>query len=478
MNNPIKAMLIAVAFAVAAFDRAAAQDRPNLIWIMADDLGYGELGSYGQTVIHTPQLDRMAGEGMRFTQFYAGATVCAPSRSVLMTGQHHGHTRVRGNAGSANPVAQALRSDDTTVATVLQQAGYRTALIGKWGLGDIGAAESGLPRKQGFDEFFGYLNQHHAHNHFPDFLWRNEEKVSLPNVVAPVGQHGGGYATKAVEYADDLFADVALKFVAENKSRPFFLYWCMVVPHANNERTGALKNGAEVPDFGPYAGEDWPAQDKGEAAMISRLDGYVGRLLDALREQELAENTLVIFTSDNGPHNESNHNLARFRPSGPLSGIKRSLHDGGIRVPMIAWWPGHVAAGTTSEHVGYFGDWMATAAELAGAKMPDGCDSISFAPTLLGRPAEQQEHEFLYWEFHEGGFRQAALYQGRWKGIRRGGPDAPVELYDLQTDIAEKTNVAAAHPEVAATIGAYLASARSESPDWQPHWEAGKKARQ
>lgn len=477
MNKPSKAMLIAVAFAVVAFDHAAARDRPNFIWIMADDLGYGELGCYGQTVIQTPQLDRMAKEGMRFTQFYAGATVCAPSRSVLMTGQHHGHTRVRGNAGSANPVAQALRSDDTTVAKVLQQAGYRTALIGKWGLGDVGAAESGLPRKQGFDEFFGYLNQHHAHNHFPDFLWCNDEKVSLPNIVVPVGQHGGGYATEAIEYADDFFADAALKFVAENKSRPFFLYWCMVVPHANNERTGALKNGAEVPDFGPYAGQDWPDPDKGQAAMISRLDGYVGRMLDALREHGLAENTLVIFTSDNGPHNESNHNLARFSPSAPFSGIKRSLHDGGIRVPMIAWWPGWVAAGTTSDHVGYFGDWMATAAELACAKMPDGCDSISFAPTLLGRAAEQQEHEFLYWEFHEGGFKQAALYQGRWKGIRSGRPDAPVELYDLRTDVAEKTNVAAAHPDIAATIGAYLATARSDSADWRPHWEAGAKAR-
>ncbi|HWB08914.1 MAG TPA: arylsulfatase [Pirellulales bacterium] len=475
MNTPTKATLIALAFVAAAFDSAVAHDAPNLIWIMADDLGYGELGCHGQTVIRTPQLDRMAKEGMRFTQFYAGATVCAPSRSVLMTGQHHGHTRVRGNAGSTNPVAQALRSGDTTVAKVLQQAGYRTALIGKWGLGDIGAAESGLPRKQGFDEFFGYLNQHHAHNHFPDYLWRNEEKVSLPNVVVPVGQHGGGYATAAEQYADDLFADAVVKFVAENRSRPFFLYWCMVVPHANNERTSALKNGAEVPDFGPYAGEDWPEPDRGQAAMISRLDGYVGRMLDALREYGLAETTLVIFTSDNGPHNESNHNLARFKPSGPLSGIKRSLHDGGIRVPTIAWWPGHVAAGTTSDHVAYFGDWMATAAELAGARMPGDCDSISFAPTLFGRPAEQQEHDFLYWEFHEGGFKQAVLYQGRWKGIRRGGPDAPIELYDLRTDLAEKANVEATHPDVTAKIGAYLATARSDSHDWQPHWEAASK---
>lgn len=449
----------------------AGPNRPNLIWIMADDLGYGDLGCYGQKVITTPHLDRMAEQGLRFTQFYAGATVCAPSRSVLMTGQHHGRTRVRGNAGATNPIAQALRPHDVTVAKVLQQSGYRTALIGKWGLGDVGAAESGLPRKHGFDEFFGYLNQRHAHNHFPDFLWRNEERVTLSNVVTPVGGDGAGYATKAVQFADDLFADEAIKFVTDNKSKPFFLYWSMVIPHANNERTRVLKNGAQVPDFGPYVDKDWPEPDKGQAAMISRLDGYVGRMLATLREQGLAENTLVIFTSDNGPHDESNHNLERFNPSGQLTGIKRSLTDGGIRVPMIAWWPGKVPTRSTTDHVAYFGDWMATAAELAGAKVPAGCNSISFLPTLLGQPADQQpEHEFLYWEFHERGFKQAALYQGRWKGIRSGSPDAPVALYDQQTEIAEQTNVAAKHPDIAAKIGDFLKSARLDSTDWKPKW--------
>lgn len=459
-------------------DESRPANRPNLIWIMADDLGYGDLGCYGQKVISTPHLDQMAKEGLRFTQFYAGATVCAPSRSVLMTGKHHGQTRVRGNAGSKNPLAQALRPVDITVAKVLQQSGYRTALIGKWGLGDVGAAESGLPRKHGFDEFFGYLNQHHAHNHFPDFLWRNEERVTLPNIVTPVGESGGGYATKAVQFADDLFADEAIKFVTNNKTEPFFLYWSMVIPHANNERTRVLKNGAHVPDFGPYADKDWPDPDKGQAAMISRLDGYVGRMLATLREQGLAENTLVIFTSDNGPHNESNHSLARFNPSGPLTGIKRSLTDGGIRVPMIAWWPGKVPVGAETDHVAYFGDWMATAAELAEAKKPDGCDSISFVPTLISQPAEQQPgHEFLYWEFHEGGFKQAALYQGRWKGIRSGSPDSPIALYDQQSDIAEKTNVAMEYPVIASTIGQYLSRARSVSPDWEPTWSAGKQSR-
>lgn len=458
---------------------ANAAERPNLIWIMADDLGYGDLGCYGQTVITTPHLDRMAQEGLRFTQFYAGATVCAPSRSVLMTGQHHGHTRVRGNAGAANPMAQALRPADVTVAKLLQLAGYRTALIGKWGLGDVGAAETGLPRKQGFDQFFGYLNQRHAHNHFPDFLWRNEQRVALPNVITPVGDDGAGYATKAVQFADDLFADEALKFVAEQKDRsqPFFLYWSMVIPHANNERTRAVRNGAEVPDFGPYADKDWPDPDKGQAAMISRLDGYVGRMLASLRERNLAERTLVIFTSDNGPHNESNHSLSRFEPSGPLTGIKRSLTDGGIRVPMIAWWPGQVKAGVVSDHVAYFGDWMATAAELSGASPPADCDSISFAPTLFGQLDAQRRHEFLYWEFHEGGFKQAALYQGRWKGIRIGRADSPVTLYDLKSDIAETTNVAAAQPEIAAKMGEYLRHARSDSSDWKPQWQGGNNAK-
>lgn len=454
--------------------QAPAADRPNIIWIMADDLGYGELGCYGQKKIPTPRIDGMASEGMRFTRFYAGATVCAPSRSVLMTGLNHGHTRVRGNAGKANPGAQALRPDDITVAKMLKAAGYTTALVGKWGLGDTGEAESGLPRRQGFDSFFGYLNQVHAHNHFPSFLWRDEKKVSLPNKIVAMGDKGGGYATEAKAFADDLFADEAVRFVRDNKERPFFLYWSMVIPHANNERRSALGNGAQVPDFGPFAGKDWPEQDKGHAAMIHRMDGYVGRLLDTLRESGLGRKTLVIFTSDNGPHNESNHNLGRFNPSGPFSGIKRSLTDGGIRVPFIAWMPGMVKAGSVSDHAGYFGDFMATAAGLAGARLPEGLDSISIEPVLRGDTISVKSHEFLYWEFHEGGFRQAALYQGRWKGIRSGSPTSPVRLYDTQSDPAEKADVASRHPAIASKIGDYLKTARSESPDWPAQWKASR----
>lgn len=459
-------LLVIGTLPVVVAQETASSQRPNLIWIMADDLGYGELGCYGQQVIQTPRLDRMAAEGQRWTHFYAGATVCAPSRSVLMTGQHHGRTRVRGNAGAGNPEAQALVAGEVTVARVLQNAGYRTGLIGKWGLGDVGRAESGLPRRQGFDYFFGYLNQVHAHNHYPDFLWRNEERVALKNVVTPVGKQGGGYPSEAVEFADDLFADEAMRFVQAEQDRPFFLYWSLVTPHANNERTRALGNGAQVPDFGPYADEQWPETDKGHAAMITRLDGHVGRLLDELQRLGIAENTLVIFTSDNGPHNESRHDLARFQPSGPFSGTKRSLTDGGIRVPMIAWWPGRVPAGQVSDMPSYFGDWFATACELAGCELPPNRDSISLVPMLTNRVADQRKHEFLYWEFHEGGFKQAVLYQGRWKAIRRKNADGALVLFDQVHDPAEKTDVAADHPDVISVIESYLQTARSDNEFW------------
>lgn len=459
----VTALLVVLPLRVLA--QLPAGQRPNIVWIMADDLGYGELGCYGQQTIRTPHIDRLAAEGLRFTQFYAGATVCAPSRSVLMTGLHQGHTPVRGNAGRNNPRAQALGPEDVTVAAVLQRAGYATALIGKWGLGDVGEADSGLPRKHGFDYFFGYLNQSHAHNHFPTFLWRNESRVALPNSIVPVGDAGAGYCEDPILFADDLFVDEVLKFIARNQQRPFFIYWNPVIPHANNERTRALKNGAHVPDFGPYATMDWPEPDKGHAAMITRLDSYVGRLRARLDELGLAEKTLIFFTSDNGPHNESNHDLRRFQPAGPLRGIKRSLTDGGIRVPFIACWPGVIRPGV-SDHVGYFGDFLATACELAGVQTPQPNDSLSFLPTLLGQSDRQQQHEWLYWEFHERGFSQAVLYQGRWKAIREKSPQAPLELYDLQNDLAESYNVAQQHPEIIAKIEEYLKKARWDSPYW------------
>jgi arylsulfatase A-like enzyme len=423
---------------------ALAAEKPNIIFILADDLGYGELGCYGQQTIKTPHLDQMAKEGMRFTHFYSGATVCAPSRSVLMTGQHQGHTRVRGNAGKKNPLAQSLRPEDVTVASVLKKEGYATALIGKWGLGDVNGGEVGLPRKHGFDEFFGYLNQTHAHNHYPSYLWRNETKE--PNTA----------------YADDRFAEEAMRFVSGHKDKPFFLYWSMVIPHANNALKGkGPVGGAEVPDLGIYTTEDWPGPDKGHAAMITLMDSYVGKMLEHLKKLGIEDNTLVIFSSDNGPHNESGHDPTRFKPSGPYTGLKRTLTDGGIRVPFIARWPGKIAAAETNQ-VGYLGDFMATAAELSGAELPAERDSLSLVPTLFAKDG-QKNHEFLYWEFHENNFAQAALYRGRWKGIRRGGK---FSLYDQESDVAETNNVAPAQPEIASRIQSYLDTARSESPDW------------
>lgn len=437
----------------------AAAPRPNIIFILADDLGYGDLGCYGQMRIRTPRLDRMAAEGLRFTRAYAGSTVCAPSRCALMTGRHMGHARVRGNAGRANPLAQALRAEDVTVARVLQQAGYTTALIGKWGLGDVGGAESGLPRRQGFDYFFGYLNQRHAHNYYPSFLWRNEERVPLRNTVPDEDAEGAGVSDNRLEYAPDLLTAEALAFIRRVRDRPFFLYFSPIIPHANNEAGPA---GMEVPDLGEYRDRDWPPAQKAHAAMVSRLDRDVGRLLDLLRELGLEEKTLVIFSSDNGPHREGGFDPAAQGSSGPLRGIKRDLYEGGIRVPFIARWPGHVPAGRETDQVIAFWDFVPTAAELAGVTAPPG-DGLSFVPTLLGRPQEKQ-HDYLYWEFFEGGFKQAIL-AGNWKGIRL-APGKPLELYDLNTDPGETRDLAAIHPNVVARLEQLLRGARTDSADW------------
>ncbi len=438
-----------------------------MIFVLADDLGYGDLGSYGQTVIQTPSLDRMAAEGIRFTQFYAGATVCAPSRSVLMTGQHTGHTHVRGNAPGPDMTAQSLRDVDVTVAEVFKSADYATALYGKWGLGEVGL--EGHPLKQGFDAFFGYLNQVHAHNYYPEFLWRDLEKVPLRNKVQRTervyGGFHGGWATERNEYSHDVIMREALQWIADNKEGPFFLYLALTIPHANNEGTRGTGDGAEVPDHGRYAGEDWPAPDKGQAAMITRMDRDMGVLMDRLQELGIDERTLVMFSSDNGPHNESNHDLLKFNPSGVLRGIKRDLYDGGIRVPFVAWWPGTVQPGRVSDHVGYFGDLMATAAQLAGVETPPNTDSISFVPTLLGRPGKQAVHDYLYWEFYESGSAQAVRLR-HWKGVRKPMPTGRIELYDVVRDPSEKYNVARNHPDVVKEIERMMAEAHVKHPSW------------
>ncbi|WP_146524837.1 arylsulfatase [Novipirellula artificiosorum] len=443
---------------------------PNMIFVLADDLGYGDLGCYGQTQIQTPRLDQMAREGMRFTQFYAGNTVCAPSRSVLMTGQHMGHTHVRGNAGGGDMTVQSLRDQDVTVAEVLKPVGYTNALVGKWGLGEVDS--EGFVLKQGFDQFYGYLNQVHAHNYYPEFLWRGDQKELLGNVVEPVSKEAkyggfvGGSATKRVDYSHDLFAKEAMQFIDSEKDNPFFLYLALTIPHANNEGSKMTGNGAEVPDYGIYQDRDWSDQDKGQAAMITRMDTDMGRIMDQLTALGIEKNTLVFFTSDNGPHDESRHHLETFNPSGPLRGIKRAMHEGGIRVPAIAWWPGTVPAGQTTEHIAYFGDWMATAAELAGVDAPENLDSISFVPTLKGNAAEQQAHDYLYWEFYEQGSRQAVRF-GKWKAIREPMFSGSVELFDLDQDISEQENRADQHPEIVKQATAMMDEAHVPNPNWK-----------
>ncbi|HUR59866.1 MAG TPA: arylsulfatase [Opitutaceae bacterium] len=464
MRSFLTPLFIALACAVSALAQPA---KPNIIFVLADDLGYGELGCYGQKLIQTPHLDRLAAEGMRFTQFYAGNTVCAPSRSVLMTGLHMGHTRVRGNAGGRVLDAQSLTKADTTVATVLKQAGYATGLLGKWGLGT--EDNDGEPRKHGFDYHFGFLNQTHAHNHFPAFLIRNGEKVTLPNEVTRVGEtDGAGYATKRVAYADDMIAAEALGFVEKNKARPFFLFFSMVTPHGNNERSRVLGEGNEVPDQGIYADKPWNDATKNHAAMVTRLDRDVGALLAKVKELGLDDRTLVMFSSDNGPHREGGpqYDPAFFNVSGPVSGLKRSLTDGGIRVPFIARWPGKIKAGTVSNHVGYFGDMMATWSELAGAKPPAKLDSNSIVPTLLGR-GTQAKHEYLYWEFYEQGVSQAVLLDGRWKAMRLRTRTAPLQVFDLQNDLAEKTDVSAQNPAIAARAEEVMRTARFDNEHWK-----------
>ena len=443
--------------------------KPNIIFVLADDLGYGELGCFGQKLIPTPHLDKMAAEGMKLTQFYAGAPVCAPSRSVLMTGLHTGHTRVRGNAGPNNPAAQMIRKSDPTVAEALKSVGYATALIGKWGLANEG--EEGVPTNKGFDYFYGYLNQTHAHNPYPPFLLRGEKRVALRNTKHPEcpeasWKNGTGWAGEKRDFAPDLMADEALKWVERNHKQPFFLYWSLITPHANNESTRGTGNGQEVPELGAFASKPWPAPDKAHAAIIARLDSDMGRLFSLLKRLKIDSNTLVIFTSDNGHHKEGANDPELFDANGPLRGLKRDLYEGGIRVPTLARWPGKIAQGKTSEHVGYFADIFPTLAELTRAAPPPKTDGLSLLPTLLGMPGAQKRHATLYWEFHESGFSQAILMDQRWKAIRKKSLEAAIELYDLQRDPGEENNIATGHSDLVNRAAGLFKSERTDLAEW------------
>ncbi len=442
---------------------APRRSRPNVVFILADDLGYGDLGVYGQKLIRTPNIDRLAAEGIRFTDFYAGSTVCAPSRAVLMTGRHTGHAGVRGNAGGGAVSIQALGPGERTIAHLFKDAGYATALFGKWGLGEVGSP--GHPDRMGFDAFFGYLNQRHAHNYYPTFLFRDETRVALRNVAEKEDENGAGRARVRAEYSHDVIVDAALRWVDENRARPFFLFLAVTIPHANNEARAAMGDGQEVPDYGEYAREPWPNPDKGQAAMVSRLDRDVGRLLEKLEALGLAGDTLVLFSSDNGPHQEGGNDPERFDANGPLRGLKRALYEGGIRVPTIARWPGRVAPGSVSSHVGYFGDFFATCAEVLGQGVPAGLDSLSLLPILTGRPGEQKAHDYLYWEFYEQGGRQAVRF-GSWKAIREPMKTGRVQLFDLSKDIGEEKDLAASRKDLVARAEGYMDEAHVPDPRW------------
>ena len=438
-------------------DPPAQTTRPNILLIQADDLGYGDLSVSGQTKFQTPSLDRLARDGIRFTQYYAGATVCAPSRNSLMTGQHTGHTLIRGNA------KLGLRPEDVTMAMVLRDAGYRTAQIGKWGLGNQDT--TGEPTRKGFDYAFGVLDQEHAHRQFTDHLYRNG--VAVPTDVNR-------------DYSNDLFTKETLALVEAADPRPFFVYLNYTVPHAElwvpqdslaplvgrfpekpfvNEKADARLTGTESPSLG-YRSQ--PTPHAAFAAMITRMDRDIGRIVDAVHARGLDSRTLVMFVSDNGPHMEGGAEPAFFNSAGGLRGIKRDLYEGGIRVPMIAKWTGTIPAGRVSAQPAAHWDLFPTFAELGGARVPPGLDGLSIVGALKG--AAQPAHEFFYWEFHERGFQQA-VRMGSWKAVRL-AKDKPLELYDLTSDLHEDHDVAASHPEIVARIEAYLATARTDSPTW------------
>jgi len=445
--------------------------KTNIIFILADDLGYGDLGFLGQEYIETPNIDRLAKEGMFFTNHYSGATVCAPSRSAFLTGLHTGHTPIRGNL-SVEPEGQYPVPDSiATVAKVLESVGYKTGAFGKWGLGFVGS--TGDPNTQGFGQFYGYNCQSLAHRYYPAHLWDNEEKVMLD---------GNGWVEKTT-YAPDLIQEQTISFIENNKDNPFFLFMPIVLPHAElaapddeifkkyrskfgDEQPYPARKGSEYgPDMNIGAYQSHPYPHAAFAAMVERIDVYVGEVVDKLEELDLAENTLIIFASDNGAHQEGGADPDFFDSNGPYRGHKRDLYEGGVRTPMIAWWPGKIKAGTESNHISAFWDLLPTFAEVAGATVPNNIDGISFLPAMLSQK-DQQQHEYLYWEFHEQGGKQA-VRQGKWKAVKLqvfGSEDPRLELYDLSVDVGEENNIAAENPEKLRELEGLMNSAHTPNP--------------
>jgi arylsulfatase A len=472
----------------------AAERPPNIVYILADDLGYAELGCYGQDKIKTPNIDRLASAGLRFTQHYCGNAVCAPSRCALMTGKHPGHATIRNNRqgklsaeqkqkyGMKFSGQQPIHDAEVTIAEMLKRRGYATAAIGKWGLGHVGT--TGDPNGQGFDLFYGYNCQAHAHSYYPGYLWHNETKVPLGN-DPPIPGHArlpedadpndpANYAPyQGTDYAPERMLEMALQFIRAHEDRPFFLYLPSTIPHlALHVPNEELKPYLGKWDETPFTGKGYTPHQTPRAAyaaMISHLDKDVGQILEQLTKLGLDQNTLVIFSSDNGTtHLEREVDARFFNSVGPLRGLKGSLYEGGIRVPMIARWTGQIEPGTTTDHISAFWDVLPTIAEVTGARAPETIDGISFAPTLLGRPQDQKEHEFLYWEFQGYGGQQA-VRMGPWKGTRQkiGRKNNPnptrIELYNLADDIGEARDVADRQPEIVARIRRIMAAEHEPS---------------
>ena len=421
---------------------ASPGQKPNIIFIMADDLGYGDLGCYGQDRIQTPNINGLAREGMRFLQAYAGSTVCAPSRCSLMTGKHNGHNRIRDNI----PHGIFLQPDDFTLAELLKQAGYRTGGIGKYSLGNPGSW--GVPLNQGFDYYYGQLNQDQAHFYYPHYLWENDKVILL----------SGNRAERKREYTHDLYTEKALAFIEENKHRPFFLYLPYTIPHFSDYPSNSPDHYI-VPSDVPYTDRDWSQTSKNYAAMITRLDRDIGKILALLKDLGLDENTMVIFTSDNGPLKRIPDAYEFFNSSGPLRGGKRDMYEGGIRVPFIVRWKEVVASAEVSEEVICFWDVLPTFAEIIGYPAPLRTDGISFFPTLLGR--EKKEHEYLYWDY--GHVRETFIQAARlgpYKGIRYfTETGSEFELFDLSVDPGETENIASRNPSVVSDIISIMAEA-------------------
>ena len=431
----MKILLMTLAVLCASLDA-----RPtNLVFIMIDDAGVGDFGCYGGKHIPTPNVDRMAAEGMRFTNAYSGSAVCAPTRCVLITGKHPGHGVRRANQSLKGLLP--LPDSEFTVAESLKEAGYATGGFGKWGLGNPGTP--GVPEKQGFDLFYGYYDQVHAHDYYPDHLIRNSEKVPLP------GNTGGKQET----YTHTLIADETFKFIREHKDEPFFVYACWTPPHGKYV----------IPDASAFDKKPWSQMVKNYAAMVALMDHDTGRLLDLLKELGIEKDTLVIFTSDNGPNQPF---VKPLSSAGGLRGVKRDLHEGGIRAPFVAWWPGTVKAGTESDLLCGHLDWFATCAEIAGSKPPELKDGISLLPVLTGK-GEVTGRDAMYWEIYEGpGPFQQAVRMGDWKGYRQGTKD-PLTLFDLSKDPAEKNDVASKHPDVVKRIEAIMKREHVPSPNYK-----------